>query len=240
MSCESSSTCSQSYTHPTSFSYYILRIQYVISTDPSHLQHMWRPILHSQQRPVSIYGGLNVFIRIIDLNNISSPLNPNPCPVCVLPAIPWEFSNFMPTTPVASVETVQGIYLPANNPQAAPITVNVNIHHEPTRARRVPQIGFLGPLNTLFNISIKTGPAGQILSSPYHVYFQTHHQGLPNQCVSAITQGSPRYRWFGDIVVLKFDGARMERFRDASLANDLGNISWFFLNEAIPSQEPQV
>ncbi|CAE6439958.1 unnamed protein product [Rhizoctonia solani] len=173
-------------------------------------------------------------------SNTDQLLTPNICPVCAFPGTPWEFSTFTPTTPVANVETVQGIYLPANNPQAMVIPVKINIHNEPAKAYRVPQIDFLGPRNTLFNITIRRGAAGQLLSSPYHVYFQTQHRNLPNQCASAITQGSLKYQWFGDIVVLKFDGKRMERFTDASLTGDMVNVSWFFLNEVIPSQEVQV
>ncbi|KAF8696522.1 hypothetical protein RHS03_07843, partial [Rhizoctonia solani] len=162
------------------------------------------------------------------------------CIMCTFTVAPWEFSTFAPTAPAVNVESVQGIYLPANNPGPTPIAVNVNIHNEPVGVRRVPQIEFLGPRNTLFYITITKGPAGQLLNCPYHVYFQTYHQSLPNQCVSAITHGSPKYPWLGDIVVLKFDGKRMERFRNASLTDDMANISWFFMSHAIPSQEARV
>ncbi|EUC58334.1 hypothetical protein RSOL_248780, partial [Rhizoctonia solani AG-3 Rhs1AP] len=160
--------------------------------------------------------------------------------MCSLSSVPLGFSSFTPTTPAASVEQVQGIYIPANSSQPSLFTSTINIHYEQGRTHRVPQLEFLGPRHTLFYITIKKGPAGQWLSSPYHVYFQTHHRNLSNQCVSAITRGSPKYEWFGDIVVLKFDGRRMERFKAANLADDMSNIVWFFLNEAITSQEARV
>ncbi|KAH7335884.1 hypothetical protein B0J17DRAFT_707785 [Rhizoctonia solani] len=164
----------------------------------------------------------------------------NACPMCSLTAVPLGISTLTPTTPVINVEQVQGIYIPARSSHPEVLTVNINMHYGNGRTPRVPEIDFLGPRHTLFYITIMKGPAGQSLSSPYHVYFQTVHRNLPNQCVSAISQGSPKYEWFGDIFVLKFDGTRMERFKNATLADDISNIAWFFMRQTIPSQEARV
>src|SRR5690349_1541268 len=133
--------------------------------------------------------------------------------MCSLSSVPLGFSTFTPTTQAATTEQVQGIYIPGNSPHPTLFAANVNIHYEQGRTHRVPQLEFLGPRDTLFYITIKKGPAGQWLNAPYQVYFQTHHRNLPNQCVSTITHGHPKYEWFGDIIVLKFDGRRMERFK---------------------------
>lgn len=114
------------------------------------------------------------------------------------------------------------------------------MHFEPGRTYRIPLLENLGPANTIFHIPIARGPAGQLLSCPYHVYFQTTHQNRPNLCAPALAQGSPKYEWFGDIVVLKFDGKRKERYKDVSLKDDLTNVIWFFMNQTIPSQERQL
>ncbi|KAG8684891.1 hypothetical protein FRC11_011458 [Ceratobasidium sp. 423] len=160
--------------------------------------------------------------------------------MCSPTPVPFGVSTFTPTTPVANLEEVQGIYIPANDQRPSLFTMHVNIHYEQGKTHRVPQLEFLGPRNTLFYIAIKKKPDGQSFRCPYHVYFQTSHRHIPNKCVSAITQGSPKYEWFGDIVALKFDGNRMERFKDASLTDDMSNIASFFMTEAIPSQEVHV
>ncbi|KAJ1300511.1 hypothetical protein OPQ81_005324 [Rhizoctonia solani] len=167
------------------------------------------------------------------VDNSTHLANLNLCHPCYLATIPSDPADFTPTTPVADVERVQGIYLPATDPRSVLFTVNVNVYYEQGRTYRVPQLDFLGPRNTLFYISIKRGLGGQRLSSPYRVYFQTNHGNVPNQCVWALTQGSPQQEWFGDIVALKFDGQRMERFSHATIADDMVNITGFFLNSTV-------
>jgi hypothetical protein len=173
-----------------------------------------------------------------------SPLQPSSqpstylCPNCVLATAPLD-TPFTLTTPVGDVETVNGIFIPADHTTPAIIPVQIHMHFEPGKSYRIPQLGELGAPNTIFHIPITKGPAGQLLSCPYHVYFQTRHQGRPNICVPALTRGTPKYEWFGDIVVLKFDGQRKERYKDVSLRDDLTNVAWFFMDQVIPSQERQ-
>jgi hypothetical protein len=120
--------------------------------------------------------------------------------------------------------------------------VAISVYREAGRTHRIPQMSaVLG--DYIFDIRAHYGVSGPSspLQRPYQIFFQlahpTHPQNL-NQAVVRLTGGHSRYPWYGDIVILKFLGNRMESYvSNETWDNDLANIQYFFMHQLIESQE---
>ncbi|KAG8684830.1 hypothetical protein FRC09_015122, partial [Ceratobasidium sp. 395] len=123
-------------------------------------------------------------------------------------------------------------------------TIKVDKYQEgnqPT-VRRVPKVSsVLGEQHSFFPVPARSSVGGRLLNNSYQIFCQVKHPNgmdLPlNMAVQNLTNGHPRYRWYGDILILKFLGSRREQYvSTGTWDGDIPNISNFFLTEAIQSQ----
>ncbi|KAF8605642.1 hypothetical protein BDV93DRAFT_570245 [Ceratobasidium sp. AG-I] len=145
--------------------------------------------------------------------------------------IPIELA---PTTYLRRVESVKVLFLQSGQTRQAILDIPLKVYDEGSRP--IPDLqSLLGDPNRLCSITVRHGPLGQ-LGRPYQIFFQgLNPNERENSCVLSMTGGSPRYQWFGDIVVLKLDGRREERYIDAS-SNDIPGIAHFFAEQLIQGQ----
>lgn len=133
------------------------------------------------------------------------------------------------------VEYVKALFLQCEQKEATVQDIPLRFYEEGSRP--IPDLQFLlGDPNAILNIPIRHGPPG-VLGRPYHMFFQGFNPngGRQNACVLAMTHNSPKYQWFGNIVVLKFDGIRERRYIDVS-SNETLNLTHFFAEQSVRGQ----
>ncbi|QRV81882.1 hypothetical protein RhiJN_09897 [Ceratobasidium sp. AG-Ba] len=117
------------------------------------------------------------------------------------------------------------------------IPIDVDVYDEGRRVRRIPRISTVfGPNapQVFFPLKACFGMTQELLNNPYQFFCQMTPQNGPevlNQAVCNLTGGRMRRPWYGDILVLKQNGQRGERYAsNVNWDNDLGNITHFFIN----------
>ncbi|KAG8699063.1 hypothetical protein FRC09_006852 [Ceratobasidium sp. 395] len=167
---------------------------------------------------------------------------PQLCRVCI-PAVSGASSYTPGATAIhLGTEPAIALLLSAATGARTPRNIEVDVYQENGATRRVPKVSsFLG--EHFFSIPARCSIVpGEVLNNPYQVCFQVVHPGgftpLPNLAVHHLTGGTSRYPWRGDILILKFNGRREERYiSTGGWESDIGNIQYFFVNETIRSQE---
>ena len=84
----------------------------------------------------------------------------------------------------------------------------------------------------LDSIVLMQGPSGELLRSPLHVFYSPTAltKGAPiNHCIHQITSGAAAKPWYGNVVMLKFNGPRRHGYTEAG-SSDLPALSAYFLS----------
>ncbi|KAJ7877716.1 hypothetical protein B0H14DRAFT_3083067 [Mycena olivaceomarginata] len=83
-----------------------------------------------------------------------------------------------------------------------------------------------------YNIVLPLGLNGEPLHFPLHIFYSAtaFARGSPiNRSIYHITSGAAPKPWYGNTIVLKFNGARRQGYTDAG-SNDLPALSAYFLS----------
>ncbi|KAG9128029.1 hypothetical protein FRC07_006143 [Ceratobasidium sp. 392] len=138
--------------------------------------------------------------------------------------------NATGSAPLA-IQHVRAFVLPAGRSAYYDPLVELHASLAPTGDMRwMPQLGTLLNTNVLHTSAvIIKGAAGQVLRFPLQLIFQVQPEVVPqtdvNQCVRAIAEAASR-SWQGNLIVLKFNGARRKGYRDIE-DSDLPSIRHF-------------
>ncbi|KAG8699041.1 hypothetical protein FRC08_005536, partial [Ceratobasidium sp. 394] len=133
-----------------------------------------------------------------------------------------------------AIQHVRAFVLPANRDAYYDPLIELHASLGPTGDMRwIPQLEpLLGPNASHTSAIIIKGASGQILRFPLQLFFQAQPdvvaQADKNQCAHAITDGASR-PWQGNLIVLKFNGARRRGYRDIE-DSDLPSIRHFLIH----------
>ncbi|QRV97492.1 MYND Zn-finger protein [Ceratobasidium sp. AG-Ba] len=187
-------------------------------------QYVWYCSIQCQERDLIAHEQLCPLLAGVASDGPPQPDEPIPFPAD-------NPSSSAPESSPVAVENIRVFVLPVDQ-----------IAHHDTRIelratlglsggmKWTPQLGHLLPEDPppTSAIIIK-GTGGQVLRFPLHLFFQTQPNDIPqadiNWCVRALTQGTSR-SWQGNIVVLKFNGARRRGYKDIE-HSDLPTIRHF-------------
>ncbi|KAJ7658728.1 hypothetical protein DFH06DRAFT_990034 [Mycena polygramma] len=111
-----------------------------------------------------------------------------------------------------------------------PRIINVKCHRPPHGLCPVPHLQpYFDALPASFFLTEALG--GQLLRFPLHVLYSPAalaHGSPINHAIRNITSGASCRPWYGNVVVLKFNGSRRQGYTDAG-SNDLPVLSAHFL-----------
>ncbi|KAF7345389.1 Hif prolyl hydroxylase [Mycena venus] len=147
---------------------------------------------------------------------------------------PQYGSNMIATPPPAEPEyiSVHAILFLADEDRPRIITVKCRPPQRPSHGLcPVPllQPYFDAPPD---NVVLTQGLNGEPLRFPLHIFYSSTalNKASPiNRSIYHITSGAASKPWYGNVVALKFNGARRQGYTDAG-SNDLPALSAYFLS----------
>lgn len=133
-------------------------------------------------------------------------------------------------------QSVRALILPVDGTR--PYHVDVELHGVVDSTGSVRWDPHLDPLlghsSTSSNSIVTRGVGERVLRFPLHIFFQVSPDAMTdtnevarNACVEALTGGTP-HPWKGDIIVLRFSGARRRGYSNIEQSDTTSIIHFLF------------